>query len=97
MITWVLKNTAEYRVDTMAEVEDFNKKLQTDAAENGYTLSSFSWVKKEVKSGGEVIDEYFIVKASNVFNDAKEPENAFLKVEFPKQNVEFQESEDSQW
>ena len=97
MITWVLKNTAEYRVDTMAEVEDFHKKLQTLAADDGYTLSSFSWTKKEIKSQGEVVDEYFIVKVQNVFNDAKEPENPFLKVEFPKVSVESQEEEVPEW
>ena len=84
MISWVLKNTAEYRVDTMAEVEDFHKQLQYEANENGYNLTSFSWTKKEVKSGGEVVDEFFTVKVVNVFNEAKEPENPFLKVDFPK-------------
>ena len=46
MITWVLKNTTEYRVDTMSDVEEFHKKLQEEANENGYNLTGFSWTKK---------------------------------------------------
>ena len=88
MISWVLKNTAEYRLETLSEIETFHQKLQKEASDNGYTLTSFSWTKKEVKSGGEVIDEYFVVKTVNVFNEAKEPENPFLKVEFPKVTVD---------
>lgn len=84
MITWVLKNTAEYRVDTMSDVEDFHKRLQEEANENGYNLTGFSWTKKEVKASGEIVDEYYICKVINVFNEAKEPENPFLRVEFPK-------------
>ena len=87
MITWVLKNTTEYRVDTMSDVEEFHKKLQEEANENGYNLTGFSWTKKEVIASGEVVDEYFVVKAVNVFNEAKEPENPFLNVEFPKVEV----------
>lgn len=84
MITWLIKSTNEYRVDTMEEVEDFHKKLQDKARDEGYTLASFSWTKKEVKSGGEVVDEYYICKIANAFNEPKEPDKPFTSVVFPK-------------
>lgn len=98
MISWVTKNTAEYRIDTMSEVEDFHKKMQDQAADGGYTLSSFSWTKKEVKAQGEVVDEFFIVKVANVFNDPKNPELPFLSVEFPKLEAnDAPQEEDVEW
>lgn len=86
-VHWVLKNVTEYRVDSMPEVEDFHKKLQKQAAENGYTLTAFSWTERAVKEKGEVVDTYYVVKATFVFNTAKEPENPFFKVEFPQGNM----------
>lgn len=83
MITWLIKSTNEYRVDTMEEVEQFHKKLQDKARDEGYTLASFSWTKKEVKASGEVVDEYFVVKVANAFNEAKDPDKPFLSVEYP--------------
>ena len=90
-VHWILKNTTEYRVDTMAEVEEFHKQLQEQAAQDGYTLSSFSWNKKEIVKQGELFDEYFIVKASFIFNNAKEPELPFFKVDFPRNGNLVQE------
>lgn len=96
-VHWILKNTTEYRVDTMSEVEDFHKKLQSQAADNGYTLTSFSWNKKEVVKQGELFDEYYVVKAAFLFNNAKEPDNPFFKVEFPKTEIEISQEEEEEW
>lgn len=84
MITWLIKSTNEFRVETMSDVEEFHQKLQDKAADGGFTLTSFSWSAKEKKQGGEVIDEWFIVKVTFVFNDAKEPEQPFNSVEYCK-------------
>lgn len=89
MITWLIKSQNEYRVDTMPEVEEFHKYLQDKAADEGYTLSSFSWTEKQVKSSGEVIDKYYICKVVNNFNEAKEPDKPFTSVEFPKMNEDM--------
>lgn len=84
MITWLIKSTNEFRLETMSDVEFFHKKLQDMAADGGFLLSSFSWAEKFVKEKGEVVDSYFSVKCTFVFNELKEPENPFTAVEFPR-------------
>ena len=89
-VHWVIKNTTEYRIETMPEVEEFHKQLQEQAAQGGYTLTNFSWAHKEKKQQGEVVDEWYIVKTAFSFNDPKDPEHPFFNVEFPsKENVEW--------
>lgn len=87
MMPWVIKNTTEYRLETMEEVESFHKKLQEQARSGGYTLTNFSWAEKQVKSKGEALEEYYQVKCTFVFNNLKDPENAFFKVEFPSSEM----------
>lgn len=83
MIKWLIKSQNEYRLETMTDVEEFHKQLQKQAADEGYTLSSFSWAEKIVKEKGEVVDTYYQVKCAFVFNTLKEPENPFTKAEYP--------------
>lgn len=87
-VHWVIKNQTEYRVDSMPEVEDFHKQLQQKAIDEGYTLTNFAWNERAVKEKGEVVDTYYQVKATFVFNALKDPENPFFNVEFPTKNVE---------
>lgn len=94
MIKWLIKSQNEFRLETMSDVEEFHKEMQRKAADEGYTLSSFSWIKREKKQGGEIVDEWYIVKVAFVFNDAKEPENQFSKVDYPSWN-EYKENSDS--
>ena len=89
MITYLIKSTNEFRVDTIQEVEEFHKALQEKASNEGYTLSSFSWTEKTAKECGESYSFYF-VKYSFVFNVLKNPENPFFKVEYPKLAVSEQ-------
>lgn len=91
MIRWLVKSTNEYRLETMSDVEQFHQKMQQEAEDGGYTLSAFSWTKREKKEKGEIIDEWFVVKVTFVFNDSKEPENPFTKVEYPY-NGDFEPS-----
>lgn len=83
MIKWLIKSQNEYRIETMSDVEEFHKQMQNEASDNGYTLSSFSWTEKEVKEKGEVVDSYYQVKVTFVFNVLKDPENPFNSVEYP--------------
>lgn len=83
MIKWLIKSQNEYRLETMSDVEQFHKEMQAKAADEGYTLSSFSWVEREVKEKGEVVDTYYQVKTTFIFNTLKDPENPFSKVEYP--------------
>nr|DAU16624.1 MAG TPA: hypothetical protein [Caudoviricetes sp.] len=95
MITWLIKSQNEYRVDTMVEVEEFHKYLQDKAADEGYTLSSFSWTEKQVRTKEEEYS-YFQVKTTFTFNVLKDPENPFFKVEFPKVEIATPEAEDNE-
>lgn len=68
-----LTNVVEtYRVATEEEVETFLKELKDDPK---FTLSAFSYKKKEIKSKGEVIEEYYLVSVKKEFNIEKEPTN----------------------
>lgn len=67
-----LINTIEtYRVDTVEEVEKLHEEMKNDSC---FTLASFSYKTKYLKSKGEVIDEWQLVTAKKVFNDEKDPE-----------------------
>lgn len=72
---YLLKNTIEMRVETLEAVKGLHKDLLNDAAEVGYNLSSFSYTEKPIKESGCVVDSFFIVKAVQIFDEAKDPEN----------------------
>lgn len=71
---FLLKTTEEYWLFDLVTVESFHKELQQDAIDQGYQLTAFAYTEKPIKEGKEVVDSYFIVKATKVFDDAKEPE-----------------------
>ena len=60
------------RVNNVEEVEQLHTELKED---NRFDLKKFEYTHKEVKSKGEIIDEYELVKATLVFNSEKEPTN----------------------
>lgn len=67
-----LINTVDtYRVETVAEVERLHEELKDDSH---FTLASFSYKTKVVKSKGDIIDEYQLVTAKKLFNEEKEPD-----------------------
>ena len=72
---FLLKTTEEYWLSDLVTVESFHKELQQDAIDQGYQLTAFAYTEKPIKEGKEVVDSYFIVKATKVFDDAKEPED----------------------
>lgn len=59
------------RVSTVEEVEKLHEELKKD---DRFTLKKFEYTHKEVKSKGEIIDEYELVKATLIFNNEKEPD-----------------------
>lgn len=66
-----LVNTTEvYRVESEEEATSLIEEAKQD---NSYILSKYSSTKKEKKSKGEVIDEWYHVVLVKVFNDEKEP------------------------
>lgn len=66
------------RVPNVNEVEQLHTSLKEDKR---FELKKFEYTHKEVKSKGEIIDEYELVKATLVFNNEKEPECS-VKVDF---------------
>lgn len=80
---YVIKNTAEYRVETIEDVVAFREELQKQAARDGYSLSAFSYSEKLVKEKGIVVDSFYVVKAVFTVNDVKEPTLPFFDVELP--------------
>ena len=76
---FLLKTTEEYWLSDLISVESFHKELQQDAIDQGYQLTAFAYTEKPIKEGKEVVDSYFIVKATKVFDDAKEPEGIPMK------------------
>ena len=71
---FLLKTTEEYWLSDLVTVESFHKELQQDAIDQDYQLTSFAYTEKPIKEGKEVVNSYFIVKVTKVFDDAKEPE-----------------------
>jgi hypothetical protein len=67
---YLIQTTEIYRVDTDAEAASLIAEAKT-AAE--YILAKYSSEKKEVKSKGEVIEEYFKVSLTKIFTDIKDP------------------------
>lgn len=67
------------RVPNVEEVEKLHTELRED---NRFELKKFEYTHKEVKSKGEIIDEYELIKATLVFNNEKEPTDII--------NIDFQ-------
>lgn len=80
---YVIKNTAEYRVETIEDVVTFREELQKQAAQDGYSLSAFSYSEKLVKEKGIVVDSFYVVKAVFTVNDVKEPTLPIFDVKLP--------------
>lgn len=78
----LLTATDTYRVGTVAEVEQLHEELLND---NHFDLVAFSYKTKQVKSKGEIVEEYQVVSAKKVFNEEKNP-GADIQIEY---KVEF--------
>lgn len=76
---FLLKTTEEYWLSDLTTVESFHKELQRDAIDQDYQLTAFAYNEKPIKEGKEVVDSYFIVKVTKVFDDSKEPEGEIME------------------
>ena len=82
MLKSLIKATNEIRVETEEEADQFHKELQKEAEKIGCILSTFTKTLRQKKSKGEVIDEYYQIKYTYVFNDIKEPYNYLKNIEY---------------
>ena len=65
----LMKNVETYKIDTMENAERFVEQIKKDPDHDGYEVKSYKIVKKEKKSKGEIIDEWYVVEVSKVWND----------------------------
>ena len=89
MIKYLIKSTNELRIETKSEVDEFHEKLQTEAADLNCRVTSWQEAEKQKKAGGEVVDEWFIVKYTLTFNDPKNPEIPLKSIEYNMVGGEF--------
>ena len=86
MLKSLIKATNEVRVETEEEADQFHKELQQEAEKIGCILSTFTKTLRQKKSKGEVIDEYYQIKYTYVFNDIKEPCTYLKNIEYNMTN-----------
>lgn len=94
MIKYLLKTTEEYRMETIEDVKHFHELLREDAAQQQYHIAAFSWTEKQIKSKGEVIEEYFVVKVQKQFQDHKEAIIPLDEITYTTFDINKETSED---
>lgn len=70
MSKYLLSTTETYRVDSEAESTQLINEAKKS---NQYTLSKYTSTLKEQKQKGEVVDSWYKVSLTKVFNSEKEP------------------------
>lgn len=88
MIKWLIKSTNEIRIETKSEVEEFHAYIQEKAESLHCRLTSWQEVEKQKKAQGEIIEEFYIVKYTLTFNEAKDPETPLRSIEYNLFNQE---------
>ena len=78
MSKYLVSTIETYRVDTEAEATQAIEEAKKD---NSYTLGKYTSEHKERKSKGEVVDEYWKLTLTKLFNDIKEPDS-IVNVEY---------------
>ena len=81
MLKNLLKVTEEYRVNSKEDADALHKQFEEEARDGGYTLTGWTETYKETKVKSEVVDVYYVCKATLYFDNAKEPLNNFTGVE----------------
>ena len=72
MSKYLVSATETYRVDTENEAA---KAIEEAKQDGSYVLGKYTSEHKERKSKGEVIDEYWKLTLTKLFNDIKEPDS----------------------
>lgn len=70
MAKYLISVTETYRVDTETEAAKIIEEAKVDGK---YVLSKYSSVKKERKQKGEIVDEWYKLTLTKVFDNEKEP------------------------
>lgn len=76
---YLITTTTTYRVPTVTDA----LRLRDELSHLSYgELVSFSYTTKQIKKGGEVIEEYQSVKAKITFQSEKDPEDSSFDLYF---------------
>ena len=86
MLKSLIKATNEVRVETEEDADNFHKELQKEAERIGCVLSTFTKTLRQRKSKGEVMEEYYQIKYTYVFNDIKEPYSYLKNIDYNMTN-----------
>jgi len=78
MSKYLVSTVETYRVDSEAEVKRVIEEAKQDKS---FSLTKYTSEYKERKLKGEVIDTYFKLQLTKVFNDIKEPDT-FVEVNY---------------
>ena len=78
MSKYLVSITETYRVDTENEA---TRAIEEAKQNSSYILGKYTSEHKERKSKGEVIDEYWKLTLTKLFNDIKEP-NSIVNVNY---------------
>lgn len=72
MSKYLVSTTETYRIDTENEA---TKAIEEAKQDGSYVLGKYTSEHKERKSKGEVIDEYWKLTLTKLFNDIKDPDS----------------------
>lgn len=72
MSKYLVSTTEIYRVDTESEATKVIEEAKNDSS---YILGKYTNEHKERKSKGEVIDDYWKLTLTKLFNDIKDPDS----------------------
>ena len=70
MSKYLVSTVETYRVDTETEA---TKAIEEAKNDDSYILGKYTNEHKERKSKGEIVDEYWKLSLTKLFNDIKEP------------------------
>lgn len=85
MIKYLIKNTMEIRVESEEDANTLHKYYEDFAHDNDYILNSWTQTYRTKKSGGEIVEEWFICKVVLIFNDPKAPTIPLDTIDFKMQ------------
>ena len=82
MIQYLIKNAVTVRVADKEQADDLHKRIMEETLNKGWILSSWTEKHKEKKVKGEVVDEYFLITYSIIFQEEKDPYDVLDSIEY---------------
>lgn len=82
MVKSLLKATNEYFVWTKEDADTLHKEIEQECSERDWTLTGWTETYKTKKAQGEIVCEWYQVKATIVFDDPKDPVHTLNNIEY---------------